>query len=60
MTLLWNVYWNFWRVFILRWAFREISPLHPDLPTMRIEYVMRLEWLRRRWKWDGVSSTVSR
>lgn len=26
--------WDLWRGFILRWALREISPLHPDVPRI--------------------------
>lgn len=32
-----------WRVLILRWALREIDPMHPDLPAIQSE----LEWRRR-------------
>jgi hypothetical protein len=26
--------WRCWRLFILRWALREIDPMHPDLPRI--------------------------
>lgn len=29
--------WRHWRLFILRWAMREIDPLHPDVPAILIE-----------------------
>lgn len=29
--------WRHWRLFILRWALREIDPLHSDVPEIVLE-----------------------
>lgn len=26
--------WRTWRLFILKWALKEINPMHPDLPLI--------------------------
>jgi hypothetical protein len=26
--------WREWRLFLLKWALREIDPMHPDVPNI--------------------------